>query len=308
MTNIFIHNLKPVEEFVDIIRGNLKASTENWWKIALAFDEAREMYGSDSESFKSLLKRTSFSKAKVSKLISIATSDRLRKYAEKLSAVQSWGTLYAITTLNDEQFEKLAREKGLDNPASPPAFIAQSEVEAIKKGKAEKSVMKNFLTVQIDEDALAGGLVTGEDWEALMSLVNQIEAVTSYIKVRVVDLNEKEAAKEAARLADKVNQLTRRAFHAGIDGMLKRRKKYTGEKQDVYERRVLPMSRGELLDEFYRNPRAAFGLLGLGYNEAEYYRTAQKEIDAAADRRANNALQRSKSTIVAGTTPEKMAA
>lgn len=308
MVDITSHNLRTVEEFADMIRENLKASTENWWTIALAFTDAREMYGSDSDRFKNLIKMTNFSRAKVSKLITIATSERLRQYTGKLSAVLSWGTLYAITTLNDEQFQKLKTEKGLDNTKTPPAFISQNEVERLKKGKSVKSALKNFLSVQVDEDALLGGLITGDDWEALMSLVNQLEAVSSYIKVRVVDLNEKEAARETTRLANKVAQLSRREFQAGIDAVLKRYKKYIGEKQDVYERRVLPMSRAELSAEFYRDPRSAFALLGLEYDEAGYYRSAQKAISAAADRHANNAIQRVESSYGDSGASEKLAA
>lgn len=307
------HNQKPVEEFAEYIRQRVQSSTKNWWMIAVAFVEAQEMYGSDSDSFKNLMKLTNFSKSTVSKLIAVAKSERLKSYSEKLSAVLSWGTLYVITTLNDEQFQTLKEMKGLDDVTAPPPFISQPEVEALKRPKAEKTPFKTYVTVQIDEDAVRGNLFTGEDWEALHTLINDITAVSEYVKVKVVDLGEKEAANEAVRLQNKALQLARREFLFLVDGMLSQHRRPGYERKAAFEKRVLPMSREELEAQFKLNPREAFALIGREYKEAEYYKAAQAQLQAISVRRsnaaANNALERAKSSITAAPNkPETLAA
>ena len=115
MTDITLSNQKSVQEFTTYILERIQASNKNWWEIAQAFSEAREMYGFESDSFKKLCTETKFSKSKASKLATIAMSERLKMYAAKLLAVHSWGTLYAITTLNDQQFQDLKQKLRLDD-------------------------------------------------------------------------------------------------------------------------------------------------------------------------------------------------
>lgn len=297
------HNQKPVEEFAEFIRQRVQCSTKNWWKIALAFVEAQEMYGSDSDSFKRLMKLTNFSKSTVSKLIAVAASERLKTYSEKLSAVLSWGTLYVITTLNDEQFQALKDARGLDDVTALPPFISQPEVEALKRTKAEKSPFKTYVKVQIDEDAVKGDLFTGEDWEALNELINNLTAISEYVKVKVVDLGEKEAASETVRLKNKALQLARREFLLAVDLTLSKYRRPGHEPKSAFEKRSLPMSREELDAQFKLNPREAFALIGREYNEASYYEAARRQLQEVAARRAdaaaNNALERGRSAVAA---------
>ena len=56
-----VTNTKTVGEFVASIRNSLEKSNKAWVEIANAFAEAREMFGSGSDSFKRLLKETKFS-------------------------------------------------------------------------------------------------------------------------------------------------------------------------------------------------------------------------------------------------------
>jgi hypothetical protein len=128
----------------------MKVANTAWVEIAQALKEAREMYGSDSDSYKMVLKETKFSKSTANKLIAIASSKRLVTYQEKLSAVTSWATLYAIHALSDEKFESLKDTYKLDDPKKIPPFITLNNVTSLLKSKTESSPYKVFARIEID--------------------------------------------------------------------------------------------------------------------------------------------------------------
>lgn len=292
MTYLTLANEKSVQEFTTFILDRIQASNKNWWEIAQAFAEAREMYGFDSDSFKKLCLETKFSKSKASKLATIALSERLKTYAAKLSAVHSWGTLYAITTLNEQQFQDLKQKLRLDDPKAVVPFITQAEVERFKRQKTNRAVLKNYAVIKIDEEALKGELITGEDCEALNALIAKIDAISSYIKVCHMNLDEKDAAEVMLRLEERKKQLVRKAFTRGIESRLERMPKHKEEKRVQYEERMLGMSRGELLAKLNVDAKDAFEYLGLAYDEAKFYDEAQTAIDVRSKRFAQKVLDR----------------
>src|SRR5437868_9450915 len=103
-------NQKTFNDFVAIIRENVEASTRNWHAIAAAFAEAKETFGTNSDSIKALCLTTKFSISKASKLALIASNERLKAHKTELSTVHSWTVLYEITTLTDEEFTELLKE------------------------------------------------------------------------------------------------------------------------------------------------------------------------------------------------------
>ena len=292
MTDITLSNQKSVQEFTTYILERIQASNKNWWEIAKAFSEAREMYGFESDNFKKLCIETKFSKSKASKLATIAMSERLKTYAVKLSAVHSWGTLYAIATLNDQQFQDLKQKLRLDDPKAEVPFVTQAEVERFKRGKTERSVFKNYAVIKIDEEALKGELITGEDCQALNALIAQIEAISSHIKVRHMNLDDKESARFMTHLVERKRQLVRQAFVREIGSRLERKPKQKNESQVQFESRMLGMSRGELLAKLNDSEKAAFEYLGLIYDEAKFYDEAQSALNARAERYAQKVLDR----------------
>lgn len=285
-------NEKPVEEFVASIRQHVQTATKSWWKIAECFAEAREMYGADSDKFKRLCKETKFSESKASKLATIASSERLKKYAVKLSAVHSWGTLYAIAALKDENFEQLKEKLKLDDEKAPPVFITQAEVDKVRLGKHPSSFFKNYAIVQIDEDALRGDLLTGSDLEKLHSLLDEVEALSSYVQVKRTGIDDKEASKFMARVVDKEKQIARRRLAEAFEAMLARHMKRKGEKKRGFEVRVFGQSRSELLSDFDADPKAAFEKLGVEYDQAAFFNEALAEVGKTADKFAEKVLSR----------------
>ena len=292
MTDVTLSNQKTVNEFATYIMERIQSSTKNWWEIAQAFAEAREMYGFESDKFKKLCLETKFSKSKASKLATIAVSDRLKNYATKLSAVHSWGTLYAITTLNEIQFQDLKQTLKLDDPNVSIPFITQNEVERFKRGKIERSLFKNYAVIKIDEEALIGELLTADDCEALNNLISQIEALSPYIKIRHLRLDEKESSKWMIRLNERKEHLVRQAFNREIFSRLEQKSKNKNETQPQFEGRILGMSREELFLMFNVSAKDAFDYLGLSYDEVKFFEEAQSYLTSRAERYAQKVLDR----------------
>lgn len=282
--------MKSVAEFVSYIRERLQNSNRNWWEIAVAFAEAREMYGIDSGRFKDLCSETGFGISKATKLAKIAESDRLKAYSEKLSAVHSWGTLYAITTLNEAKFDELKKAFKLDEGDGVVPFITQQAVEKIRKGPTEKSFLKNYAVIQIDEDALKGGLLDGGDLGELYRLIAKIDNLSSYIRVRHTEIDEKNNMFWLNRIEDKAGQLARKALSEAVSARIGSRKKAAWEKQENFEINCLGMSRRELFLMFNNNPEEAFKYLGIDYDYATYYRQAETEISSKQDKYAERAM------------------
>ena len=287
-------NMKSVEEFVTYIRERIQRSNKNWWEIAQAFADAKEMYGASSDYFNSLCLQTSFSKGKALKLALIANSDRLKQYADKLSAVHSWNTLYAIASLKEDKFEELKQAYKLDSDASVVPFITLEAVDRIRKGKVEPSFLKNYAVIQLDEDALKGGLITDTDCHELYNLIAKIDNLSSYIRVKRTEIDEKNNTQWLNRIEDKVKQIARKQYNEALDAMLARTKKPTIVTMAKHELQCFGKSRQEMLQDFNVNPEEAFKYVGVEYDHSAYYRQAESEVSNSMGKYAAKAMNRPK--------------
>ena len=285
-------NIKPVQEYVAYIRTRMLSTNKNWSEIAIAMSEALEMYGSDSSSYRLLLKESKFTKGTASKLVTIATSKRLRKYAVQLSLVHSWGTLYAVASLNEEKFGEFKKVYRFDDPNSVPKFITQEDVNRIKRGTSQASPFRNFAIIQLDEEALKGGLFSGDDCKNLNDLISKIESLSDYLCVKRTEMDDKEDAKYMNRLEDKKKQITRKHFLEGIAGILSKSTKEPNETFKEHYIRCFGNNRDELLADYQDDPKKMFARIGITYDEAEFYNEAQKELSSAADKFAQKVLKR----------------
>jgi hypothetical protein len=284
-----VTNTKTVGEFVAVIRGSLEKSNKAWGDIAAAFAEAREMFGSGSDSFKKLLKETKFSAATAHKLASIALSERLQAYKEKLVGVQSWGTLYAIHALTEEKFEKLKTEYKLDNASTVPPFITLSRVEAIRKGETPKSPLRLFATISIDEDALVGELIDDHYLQELEDTIAKMAASIPYVRVQKTNIIDNAQEELMRRTALKQQSITRKLFCNAIEGRLATRKKQKVQTNGQFELMVLGQSREELLELLSADPREAFAYLGVEYDETKIFDDAMTEASRVCEKRAEKA-------------------
>jgi len=289
-------NTKSVEEFAAYIQRRLQSNTRNWWEVATAFSEARDMYGTGSKQFKELSKITRFSESTIAKMISIINSDRLKKYAVSLSSVHSWGTLYAISSLTDEQFEALKVKYKLDEPKTLAPFITQADVSRFKKEPSKRSVFRGYAVVQVDDEAVKGGLLDGKEYEELLKLLEKMESLSSYVAVKRVGNDEKEELSRLNLLENKVQQIIRRLYIEGINATLAKYTLNKGETTAVLRTRILGKNRDELMMDFELDAEEAFKYLGLDYNMAAFYKQAESEVNAAeralADKYAKKVLSR----------------
>ena len=274
-----ISNMKPVEEFVSYIRNRVQGANRNWIEIAQAFAEAEEMYGTASERFKQLREQTDFSRSKITKLLAIVSSERLKKYAVQLSSVQSWGTLYAIESLTDEQFNKLKEQYKFDNLLTVAPFISQTNVDKIRKGAVERSLFRGYVTIQVDEEAVKGGLLSGAEFEELERLLAKVEQVSSYVKMKRSDVDEKEQVSWLNRVSEKVKQVVRRHYLEAINATLERHKKQKGEAQLSFEARCLGRSKSELMGDLQADAEEAFKWIGAHYDVATFYNEAEDDVN-----------------------------
>jgi len=285
MDIIKLANTKPVEEFVSFISTRLKTANKSWLEIAEAFAEAQEMYGSASKSFKDLCELTRFSQSTIAKLISIVNSDRLKKYDVQLSSVQSWGTLYAIASLTEEQFEMLKANFKLDDTKTIAPFITQSDVESLKRAPKVPSLFKGYAVIQVDDEAVKGGLLTGDEFNELQELLERLERMSSYIAVKKLVNEEKEELSRLNRIEHKVQQHIRRSYLEGINAILARNIKLKDEKRYAFEVRILGKNRDELMLNLQLDAKEAFGYLGLEYDMAVFYMKAEADVNTTENAR-----------------------
>lgn len=114
------------EEYAKRIQKHLKKATGSWRKIAGEFAKAAEEFGFNSEQMKHLSKLTKFSKSKISKLISIQESERVKKHAKTFDTVNAWTTLYEVTVLSDDEF------KALLESLAPGEVVTMADVNKVK--------------------------------------------------------------------------------------------------------------------------------------------------------------------------------
>ncbi len=272
-------NTKNVEEFIEYIRVRIIAAANNWKEVAKAFAEAKEMYGFESDAFKRLCKVTKFSKSKASKLATIATSERLKNYEKELAAVHSWTVLYAITTLNDEQFQRLLRDR--DNTVENTGdaeIISMAMVNAARNSKSERSSMRVYAKVYVDIDAIRGRVMDGENIAALERAIRDIQVSVPYIKIEKTHIEEKSENAYLRSLQDAFNCERRRAFGEAVDKKLGERKKMTHESREQHEKRVLGQSRASVMQQFIGNEAEAFRMIADEYNEGELWDRAQERV------------------------------
>lgn len=285
-------NVKPVEDFVSYIRNRIESANRNWIEIAQAFAEAKDMYGNGSKNFKDLCERTNFSQSKIAKLLAIVSSDRLKKYAVQLSSVHSWGTLYAIASLTDEQFNQFREHYKLDDPATVAPFISQEDVAKLRKGPMQQSVFRSYSVIQIDDEAVKGGLLSGAEFEELERLLAKIEQMSSYVKVKRSEIEEKQEISRMNLIFEKVKQVTRRHYLEAINAIKERRKKQKGETKYDFVVRCFGKNEAELMADLQVDPKTAFEAIGAQYDMASFYNEAEAEVNNAEKVRMSKYAQK----------------
>lgn len=289
-------NRKPVADFVTYIKQQLEISTNSWRLIAAALAEASDMYGVDSDAYKQLLKATNFSKSKASKLVAIATSQRLKTYENQLRCVQSWSTLYEVTTLDDAQFAELCAEYELEDNSSCPV-LTEAKVTGFKRLKVAASPFKRIAYIEVDEDALRGMLLDGGDYETFSELLTQLGEISPYLKVVESEMYDAQTSIYYKELETKIRAVESKKLTKAIERKLNSmsRKKHPKETTAQHFFTSLGISREELRAMVNEgNLRGALDYLGYGdeYDQSKLYDEALKQVEDARSKFKANAIAR----------------
>lgn len=213
MTNVVKMNddnfAAAVTDYVVRIKNQMNASTTAWKEIACLFAAAEQEFTLQSDAMKQLLKQTKFSMSKAVKLIAIAKSERLQEHEETFARVDAWTVLYAVTTLEDDEFERLLQNVANDEDA----VITQSVINHAKtKVELEIDNYKTLFTVQIDECALKSQLFTEDDYNELMNAIQTIQDTMNYVRVQKTNRYENEVARFADEVEKAMNKSIRQLF------------------------------------------------------------------------------------------------
>lgn len=283
-------NDKPVEEFVEFINSRLQITKKAWHEIANALAEAREMYGSESNSFKHLLKETKLSKSTAHKLAAISSSERLTKYKSKLLAVHSWNTLYAIHSLSDELFEKLKEKFNFDDGKELACFITVNDIKKLKSMPAQNSAYKTFTTIQINVDALRGKEMDGHDIARLKDLIEEIEQTVPYVKVISTAIDDKAESDYMKKVEKYKETILRSKIRIAIDSILERHPHIKNAK-NKYKVMFGYSNKSDIIQHALGDVDTFFGQFGFDYNSGQIYDEAIEKANTWCQKFAKKVVQ-----------------
>lgn len=302
-----IANTTSVVEFINVIKDELTSVTKSWKRIAAAFCDAEEQFGSASDEFKAIMKATGFNLATATKLVKIAQSERLKRHADVFAKVQAWTVLYSITTLTDEQFGRLL----VSIPEG--AVVTSSMVEKAKATeKKETDPYKPIFTIRIDENALKGDLFDGDNYAELYNLVAEIQKSIPYLRVDTVDRYENSASWYNAGIQKQYNKVLSKKFSEAIESYKMSSSEWISYKNNSKGKKT-PMIAifsdiAEAKAALRENPAAAFAALGSDlFDEAEIWNEASRIFSRKSDEyatKANTEFRYASSLVPIETAPE----
>ena len=292
MTNPIVTNNISIKNFIEMIENELKQQNASWMRIALAFSEAAEQYGTDSDAYKKILRATNFSGSKARKLVAIARDERLTAYQDAFASIHSWTTLYEVTTLTDEQITELvARACSNQNTKSRGnSVITHGLVNAVKRGDVVKEVdpYKVAFEIRIDENALKAREFGGDDYEKLIKLLREIQEVVSFVRVDDTERLEKAEASHWSQLEREARKARRKMLEQALKSYKAHStawKTWTakpGALKNKYDRSMIEIwsDKAEVLKAFEADPDAVFKTLGYdAYSNSAIYTTATSALD-----------------------------
>lgn len=197
-----------VNDYAARIKAQIKTSATAWKAVAKLFAQAANEFGLQSDAMKKLLKKTGFSESKAVKLIAIANSDRLQQHEETFKCVDAWTVLYAITTLEDDEFGCLL------DCINEDTVITQSIVNRAKNPPMrEADNYKTAFVVQIDQFALKSRMFNEDDYNELFEAIETIQNTMNYVRVRETSRYENEVACFVSDVEKEMNKAIRKLFN-----------------------------------------------------------------------------------------------
>ena len=200
VTPIVSNEETAVRDYAVRIKAQITTAATAWKEIARLFAQAANEFGLKSDAMKSLLKQTNFSESKAVKLITIANSERLQKHEETFKCVDAWTVLYAITSLADDEFERLLGK------VDDETVITQSVVNSAKT-KIEREIddYETVFTIKISSTALKAGEF--DEYSELQDAVQNIQDTIKYVRVDETKIFENDASRFYNEVVNKFQSL-----------------------------------------------------------------------------------------------------
>jgi hypothetical protein len=136
-----------VDEYVDRYNALLCKSADAFIELGETLYEAKESLNSDD--FKLFLEKAGLSNSKstYSKLMKIGEeAPRLRPYVNNLP--QSWTTLYALSKLEADKFEKIVPQLNAYSTAKDIAFLTEEKIESKEEFSADVTISFDELDLE----------------------------------------------------------------------------------------------------------------------------------------------------------------
>ena len=173
----YLERVKPLAK--DVSKTTNK-SEQNLYEIAKVLVEASEKFGEERKKlFVKLKKDTTIElgsgSRNLNKAVKVASDKRIQNNVERLPA--AFSALYSLTSLNDEQFDKLLEDENVN--AKIIRDVLLDKVKAIKGNKSEpksevdkvnellKKIPEKYLLIKLNESVELNDKVSKELQAAL---------------------------------------------------------------------------------------------------------------------------------------------
>jgi hypothetical protein len=203
-----LNNEITIDTFVTDIHSELSKSTNAWKRVAEIFAAAQEQFGRQSKEMTELGKKTGFTKSKIDKLVQIANDKRIKANSETFSTVSAWTVLYDVTLLDTKQFKQLTQK--LESGET----LTSKLITSIRKPKIEQepAKMQGLATIQMDINAIRSGLLDQDDYEELISTLEELATRIPFIKITMNDILSKDIENRYKELDREFDRIVRRVF------------------------------------------------------------------------------------------------
>lgn len=181
-----------LDKFVEKIQFHLCSMTKQWVVVGNLLKDAESKWGMKSLEYRSLLSQCEIKQSKSSKLLQIAKDDRLKKYDNFISTIQSWTTLYLMTTLSDEDLSALIERK--QNDGTP---LQRIDIEEIIEQKNDD--LSTIFSVKLSPEAIDKNVFGKEQFQLIA------EILTDILNVDGVEISQDRTAKLKQLIQKKSN-------------------------------------------------------------------------------------------------------
>ena len=188
-------NEKTLTNYIEQIKTNIYVGKKAMYFVARDVYDAK--VNLSAPDFSRLVEKFKWNGSTQSKILAIGRSDNLFKIYKQGKLPSNWTTLYELSTLTDEKFNKV--EKLLE----PDVSWNKIAKELGKTNTPDPSWLLNFLNLEVDKRK-----VTVADFVKTLSAIKK--DLKKYKVIKVVDDNKEKVQKSIERYINSLNKKKRK--------------------------------------------------------------------------------------------------